>query len=112
MPRPGGRLRPRHPDPRVYRGGEAGEEGVHAFAGPNGERIGAQRGRRATVYFAFSRAVRSTPTPTLPHQGGGGNKSGRLQTPSPLVGEGWGGGCLHGITIWQDRKSTRLNSSH
>src|SRR5579875_3559852 len=27
------------------------------------------------------------PTPTLPHKGGGG-----LVSPSPLVGEGWGGG--------------------
>src|SRR5579875_1709137 len=29
------------------------------------------------------------PTPTLPHKGGGSNKA-----PSPLVGEGWGGGGI------------------
>src|SRR5579875_4167624 len=34
------------------------------------------------TFFPFS-----PPTPTLPHQGGG-----RTKAPSPLVGEGWGGG--------------------
>ncbi len=33
-----------------------------------------------------------TPTPTLPHQGGGGTPSCRSISPSPLVGEGRGGG--------------------
>src|SRR3546814_4710756 len=43
---------------------------------------------------------RATPTPTLPHQGGGGNLcASRRHAPSPLAGEGWGGGCLHGGAI-------------
>ena len=37
--------------------------------------------------------VQNTPTPTLPPQGGGGLNP--TLTPSPLEGEGWGGGVLH-----------------
>src|SRR5262249_8652576 len=40
--------------------------------------------------------VCSTPSPTLPRQGGGGDSlSSQRISPSPLAGEGWGGGCRY-----------------
>ncbi|MDH3231600.1 MAG: rRNA pseudouridine synthase [Alphaproteobacteria bacterium] len=43
---------------------------------------------------ASSGKLSATPTPTLPHRGGGGQKAAKpaRNEPSPLVGEGWVGG--------------------
>jgi hypothetical protein len=37
-------------------------------------------------------ALAAPPTLTLPRKGGGNERCGLLLTPSPLTGDGWGGG--------------------
>jgi hypothetical protein len=52
-----------------------------------------EEGKQARALTPFPLLATITPTPTLPHRGGGSNlRAAPIIEPAPLVGEGWVGG--------------------